>query len=179
MQTDDDSFCRGVYTHWRVDPSRWHSRGLCGAGRRPRLGGRRAWWCLRRWRRKTAWSGQCRCCKHLGGRMKNMVYAVLMFCYIDFIFCSWGNTELCGAAVAVTGWAGCCSPHERWLQLASGRPSPPRSSSGCVYPAPLCSCSGHCGVADDMVLGGDWTVALTLLPVCTTLLLRWWWLEDA
>lgn len=55
------------------------------------------------------------------------------------------------AAAAVTGLAGCCSPHDWWLWLPSELWSPPRLPPGCVYPAPLCSCSGHCGTADDTV----------------------------
>lgn len=63
MQIHSESFCGGVFTHWRVDPSRWHSREHRGAGQRRGLGGRPAWWCRRRWQGKTAWSGQCRYCK--------------------------------------------------------------------------------------------------------------------
>lgn len=61
----------------------------------------------------------------------------------------WSNVDGCHVD-AVTGWAGCCSPHGRWSGPPSELSSFPHSPLSCAYPLPLYSCDGHCGIVHDI-----------------------------
>lgn len=190
------------FTHWRVDPSLWRSSAPRAEEWSPAQGGRQPWWCQRRWRVRTVWSGRCHYCKENKINMNpyNMIdcddktarylhpclWSVCQYVshtvplrVVFFRCCNFlDRVGRCGRQpLAVTGWVGCCSPRGWWLRLPPEPWSPPRPPPGCVYPAPLGSCSAHCGVADDTQFStasfaalrsrsGSFVRALEVVPVC-------------